>query len=147
MNKRKYSFLLLIGFFIVSIYSRNHNMNISIIQEPKPYEKKNVIVSFQLEPHNPILIDGNADFIEKAALEGWDLGGTQDGTASKPYIISDLSITGSSDQDLISISNSDVYFKILNNTISGGDNGISLYNTSNCNIESSFPREVPFWYG
>ena len=56
---------------------------------------------------------------------------TGEGTYSNPYVIEDLEIVGGGSGSGISITNSDVYFKIKNCTISGFSNGISLYYTNN----------------
>ncbi|MHA2092267.1 MAG: hypothetical protein ACW98K_15565 [Candidatus Kariarchaeaceae archaeon] len=66
--------------------------------------------------HDPISINGNADFHSQAASEGWDLGGIRDGSAGKPYIIGGYTITNPAFV-AISIHNTDLYFEITNNFV------------------------------
>ena len=58
-------------------------------------------------PHNPIYIDGNADFASQASAEGWP----GDGSAGNPYIIEGYDINASTTNG-IDIRNTDVYFVI-----------------------------------
>ena len=74
-----------------------------------------------------ITIDGNQDFSDQATSNGWD----GDGSINTPFSISGLNITNSSLIPLISISNTDVYFNITNNFLSGGSYGILLDNGTN----------------
>ncbi|MFX1512203.1 MAG: right-handed parallel beta-helix repeat-containing protein [Promethearchaeota archaeon] len=78
-------------------------------------------------PHARILIDGNGNFSNQANAEGW----SGHGTANNPYMIEGLSITGSFNNDLIVISNTDVYFKITNCLFTEGDTGIRLDHVQN----------------
>lgn len=74
-----------------------------------------------------ILIDGNVDFSNQASSNSWD----GDGSIGTPYSITGLNITNSSLVPLIAISNTDVYFNITSNFISGGSYGILLDNVTN----------------
>lgn len=78
------------------------------------------LVENQYIDHDPISIDGNDDFAS--------LGFPGSGTNDDPYTISGYSIT-SSTTPLINIQNTDVYFEISNNQLSGisqSTTGISL---------------------
>ena len=62
-----------------------------------------VHVESQYSPHDPIVITSNQDFVD----QGWP----GNGIKGNPYLIQDLSITSS--ERCISISTTDVYFKII----------------------------------
>ncbi len=80
-----------------------------------------------------IFINGNADFISQAAAEDW----SGDGSKANPYIINNKVLDGSSG-DLISISNTDLHFQIINCLLTnGGGAGISLNNVMNGYIYSN----------
>ncbi|MHA2249770.1 MAG: right-handed parallel beta-helix repeat-containing protein, partial [Candidatus Kariarchaeaceae archaeon] len=74
-----------------------------------------------LTDHGPIAITDNIGFHSQAASEGWDLGGTRDGTKGNPYVISGYNITTNSGI-LIYISNTDVHFEVKGNYLNGIDN-------------------------
>ena len=80
-----------------------------------------------LTTSNPISINGNGDFVNQSAVYNWQ----GDGTQGNPYIIKDLSITTGG----ISISNTNVYFKVQNCIMQGG--GVYFYNVSNGQILDS----------
>lgn len=77
--------------------------------------------------HNPISIDGDADFATQAAAESWP----GIGTKTNPYIISGLNITGPTDKQLISVENTRVFFNISNCLLTRGRQGIALDNVRN----------------
>jgi parallel beta-helix repeat protein len=60
--------------------------------------------------HNPIHINGNADFANQAQQEGW----AGDGTQGNPYIIEGYDINGNGGTYCIWIENTDVWFVIRN---------------------------------
>ncbi|MEM3493637.1 MAG: hypothetical protein QXD15_04710, partial [Thermoplasmata archaeon] len=64
-------------------------------------------------PHAPIHINGNADFANQAASEGWP----GDGSEGNPYIIDGLEIDANGGSYGIWIENTDVYFVIRNCTV------------------------------
>ncbi|UCG69819.1 MAG: right-handed parallel beta-helix repeat-containing protein, partial [Thermoplasmata archaeon] len=66
-------------------------------------------------PHNPISIEGNADFAQQAANEGWP----GDGSEGNPYVIEGFEINAE-ESDGISIESTRVYFIIRNSQIRGG---------------------------
>jgi parallel beta-helix repeat protein len=81
--------------------------------------------------HDPIFIEGNDDFHTQAVSEGWDLGGSRDGTAAKPYVITGISITSLFDFNLIVIRNTDVYFQITSSQFSAGKKAMELFKVEN----------------
>ncbi|MFW9778597.1 MAG: NosD domain-containing protein [Candidatus Heimdallarchaeota archaeon] len=82
------------------------------------------------ETHSPIYIDGNQDFLAQASAGNWP----GDGSFTSPYFIEGFNISGSSGPHLIGIRNVDVFFRIRNCWLGGGDKGIFIYNTSNLQI-------------
>ncbi|MFX0065777.1 MAG: hypothetical protein ACFFC7_26690 [Candidatus Hermodarchaeota archaeon] len=60
--------------------------------------------------HNPISINGNADFLSQAANEGWN--GT--GTSVDPIIITGYNISNESGC-LLEIKNTNLHFNVTNN--------------------------------
>lgn len=79
--------------------------------------------------HNPIIIDGNSDFINKATSEKWQ----GNGSSTDPYIIQNYFIDATTGDD-IDISNTNLYFIIQNVWVNGtlpNNNGIYLYNVTN----------------
>ncbi|MHA2295581.1 MAG: right-handed parallel beta-helix repeat-containing protein [Candidatus Hodarchaeales archaeon] len=83
--------------------------------------------------HEPFNIDGNDDFKTRAESEKWP----GDGSELNPYIINGLSITGILGQPLlVSIYNTDVYFRISNCIIRSGE-GLLLNYVSNSLITNN----------
>lgn len=86
-------------------------------------------------PHDPIVIDGDANFSATASAEGW-LG---DGSPDNPYIIDGLDINpGGEDDHCISISNTRVSFTISNCSFTGakGNPGQFLPNVAGIYLEN-----------
>ncbi|MEM4292718.1 MAG: right-handed parallel beta-helix repeat-containing protein [Thermoplasmata archaeon] len=91
--------------------------------------------------HAPIHINGNDDFANQAANEGWP----GDGSEGNPYIIDGLEIDANGGTYGIWIENTDVYFVIRNCTVysatsSGGvpyGTGIALNNVTHGTLESN----------
>ena len=79
------------------------------------------------------MIEGNDDFYTQATNKGWDLGGSRNGTEEKRYVISGYNITNHPGY-LIKIRNTDVFFEITNNILSGAVWGIHFYNVKNGHI-------------
>jgi|GEM_PF-1969339 len=75
-----------------------------------------------LSPHGPIHINGNADFANQAANEGWPGNGTQE----NPYIIENYNIDGNGGAYCIWIENTNVWFVVRN---------CKLWNTTNSMVE------------
>ncbi len=88
-------------------------------------------LSINATAHQPIHIDGNADFASQAAANGWP----GDGSQKNPYIIQNYEINALSD-DGIRIENTSVYFIIRNCSIYNGDIGIYLKNVTNGIVEN-----------
>src|SRR6266567_6541755 len=85
-----------------------------------------------LQPHAPILINGNSDFNPNNGVTGGS------GTASDPYVIEGWNIT-SSGTTAISISNTDASFVIRNvyiNHLSGGSGSPTPYGINMTNVSS-----------
>ncbi len=74
----------------------------------------------------PIRIDGNDDFAEQAAAEGW----VGDGSEGDPYIISGY-IIDSRLATCVDIENTSVHFKLIDNHLYGGIIGIHLVDVRN----------------
>ncbi|TFH04993.1 MAG: hypothetical protein E4H14_13600 [Candidatus Thorarchaeota archaeon] len=90
-----------------------------------------VYVESQYSPHDPIVITSNQDFVD----QGWP----GNGIKNDPYVIQDLTIT--SIERSISISSTDVYFKIIdcyfsNDTEQNNCIGVSLEEADNGVIEN-----------
>jgi parallel beta-helix repeat protein len=88
--------------------------------------------------HEPIAINGDANFSATALAEGW----IGNGTAGAPYVIEDLDIDlGGADSHCISISSTSVYFKIRNCFLSGAigyyTSGIYLTDVTNAELTSN----------
>ncbi|UCF08896.1 MAG: right-handed parallel beta-helix repeat-containing protein, partial [Thermoplasmata archaeon] len=91
-------------------------------------------------PHDPIHIDGNADFTAQAASEGWP----GDGSEGNPYIIDGYEINASTNNGIF-ITETSVYFQIKNVYVRDGEPsycGIYLINAfngriSNCLLENN----------
>jgi parallel beta-helix repeat protein len=86
-------------------------------------------------PHDPIVINGNADFASQAASESWP----GDGTQGDPYIIEGYEINSSA-EGCIEIKSTSVHFIIRDSMFWGGYNdatkGIFLDDVSNGTIEN-----------
>ncbi|MHA2098634.1 MAG: right-handed parallel beta-helix repeat-containing protein [Candidatus Kariarchaeaceae archaeon] len=91
-------------------------------------------IGTQITPHIPISIDGDADLHAQAYNEGWDLGGTQDGSFEKPYYIENYNISDY-DGTAISVKNTASYLIIRRNLIDNNSNsGIYLENVKNTSV-------------
>ncbi len=85
-----------------------------------------------LTPHAPISIGNDADFLAQATSEGWP----GDGSSTNPILISNLNITMTGPGTGITISNTNLHFRLLNILIQNGTTGISLQNVTNGIIEN-----------
>lgn len=90
---------------------------------------------FNYEEHEPIVIDGNDDFLAHAVTENWP----GDGSRSNPFIIDGYTIDNFYSDFSIDIYNSDDYFQISNCQIliNGREGGIKLSNVENGNITNN----------
>lgn len=76
-----------------------------------------------LTPHAPITINSDAEFASMAIVEGWP----GDGSAADPYVIDSIDIDASGNFCAISISTTNVHFKISNCSLHDAvDAGVSL---------------------
>ncbi|OLS18405.1 MAG: hypothetical protein HeimC2_44600 [Candidatus Heimdallarchaeota archaeon LC_2] len=106
----------------------------------------NLVISPQvtlLQPHSPIIINGNADFKTQASSNGWDEAGTRDGSPDSPFVLSYLNITVIGGPDGLNISNTDTHFILSNGLFTGviGWSAVNLKNVSNAVITEN---EVSF---
>jgi parallel beta-helix repeat protein len=93
------------------------------IEEFKPQMQKSKsittslrVLNTQYDNHSPINISGNADFHAQAITEQWP----GNGTSINPYLIEGYNITNIDYvRNIISIQNTDVYFKIINCLLRG----------------------------
>lgn len=84
------------------------------------------------EPHSPISIIGNSDFIAQATVENW----SGNGSTKNPYIIERLGI-GSENRILILILYTDVHFRIQNCYLNQGRMGIYLFSVKNAQLSNN----------
>ncbi|MHA1977414.1 MAG: right-handed parallel beta-helix repeat-containing protein [Candidatus Hodarchaeales archaeon] len=96
-----------------------HNTN-------KILERKSLINN---EKHDPIMIDGNIDFVAQVRNEDWP----GDGSEFSPYVISGFDIFNS-EFSAIQISNTNAFFQISNCRLINDRTGISLDNVKNGHI-------------
>lgn len=134
-NKKIVLFILIVYFYPVLIHSVASTTLSDTVRTGMQGQR---ISSFneglsQYSTHDPILIDGNADFHNQSSTEGW----TGEGTLSDPYIIGGYNISGYADGISIEIRNTDRYFIINNSFFSYGLLGIFLFNVSNGHINST----------
>ncbi|MFX1286043.1 MAG: nitrous oxide reductase family maturation protein NosD [Promethearchaeota archaeon] len=87
-------------------------------------------ISVQYENHSPIMIIGNDDFMAQAEENDWS--GT--GTHLSPIIINGLNITGTFNNDLLVIKDSDVHFRISSCLLTQGRVGIKFSNVTNGHV-------------
>ncbi|MFX0118662.1 MAG: nitrous oxide reductase family maturation protein NosD [Candidatus Hodarchaeota archaeon] len=81
--------------------------------------------TIQYRNHNPIMIDGDNDFMEQAEKENWPGKGTE----SAPYVIQELNITNQDRNKLIEIRNTNLHFQIYNCLLNGGQAYGILFST------------------
>ncbi|MCX8173447.1 MAG: right-handed parallel beta-helix repeat-containing protein [Thermoplasmata archaeon] len=94
-------------------------------------------------PHSPIHINGNVDFANQAASEGWP----GDGSPGNPYIIEGYDIDGGGGTYCIWIENTDVHFVVRGCNVSNAmssdtppyGGGIALMNVQNGIIANNTP--------
>jgi parallel beta-helix repeat protein len=113
----------------------NNNLSHCYIQkEISPTTQKSNLLKTSIRsstsiPHDPIIIESNADF------SGFP--GT--GTINDPFRIENFNVSGF-DATLISVANTNVHFRIKNNFLNGLNTNpfcINLLNVSNCVIEDN----------
>ncbi|MHA2249769.1 MAG: NosD domain-containing protein [Candidatus Kariarchaeaceae archaeon] len=131
-----------IGFFSQSISDYSNSIKEanpkSELKKDKGFYHNEVAVQSYLF-HTPIQIYGNSHFREQAIAEGWDLGGSRDGSPERPYVIKGYNITPPG-SPLIGFANTDYHFIITDNVITGniiGSQGINLENVTNAVISNN----------
>jgi parallel beta-helix repeat protein len=86
-------------------------------------------------PHEPIHIDGNADFLEQDAVEGWP----GDGSVGNPIIISGYSFAAA--EHMLRVENSDLHWEFVDNQLDGISQiwcGIAILSSANGVIKDNF---------
>ena len=147
----KIRYFIIILMVLIGLYSQMNTLNYQLCVQNHVYQENNSLKSVEhllvlseidsnkmigikqssgtvsnFFNHDLIKIIGNEDFITQALAENW----IGEGTKSNPYIIDSLNITNSG--ELISISNTDLFFKINNCILIGGEEtAISFSNVSN----------------
>lgn len=90
-------------------------------------------------PHDPIQINGNAQFLSMDTLEGWPGNGSPD----DPIIISGYSFAAA--EHMLRVENCDLHFRFVDNQLDGLSwlwCGIAILNTSNGVIENNYVRRA-----
>lgn len=137
-NKWQLSLVLLLISSVIQSSDRNINerMHANALPQSKlPLTPANFFIGmpFNYQNHSTITIKGNENFSNIAAEEGWK----GNGTAAAPYIIEGLQIIGSSNDTLIRIKSTNIYFQIANCRLVGGANGIYFTNVTHGTISLS----------
>ncbi len=126
--------LFLIYFLFISFSVLD--INPSYAQIPSSNENSDLLqkqITSLFTDHERISLNGNVQFHNWVAIEGW----SGDGTAQNPYIIERISITDSS-QHIILINNTSIYFQIKDCILQGGSDysffGIYFHNVSHGSV-------------
>ncbi|MFX0050151.1 MAG: right-handed parallel beta-helix repeat-containing protein [Candidatus Hermodarchaeota archaeon] len=125
--------------------TKNHFLVNPVASQPlfyyktaNPIQKNEKIAESYIE-HEPIAIDGNADFIAQANAESWP----GDGSESNPIIINGLVINDSGSPGAsISIYNTDLHFRINSSFLSGEEHGISFSSVTNGIISNNIITNI-----
>ncbi len=89
--------------------------------------------------HDPIHIDGNADFLSQTSSEGWQ----GDGSPGNPIIITGYSISAA--EHMLRVENSDLHFEFIDNQLDGLSwvwCGIAIINSANGVIKDNYVRRA-----
>ncbi|OLS30000.1 MAG: hypothetical protein ThorAB25_12680 [Candidatus Thorarchaeota archaeon AB_25] len=113
------------------VHDSNHTVDAVSDQDTKFITDSNI-------PHDPIVIDGDANFSATAVAEGW----AGNGSAQAPYIIENLNIDlNGENTNCISLSSTHLYFIIRECVLSGATgyeiSGIKLMNVINGEIANN----------
>lgn len=90
-------------------------------------------------PHDPIHINGNAEFLIRDSIEDWP----GDGTPENPIIISGYSFAAA--EHMLRVNNSDLHFRFEDNQLDGLAQvwcGIAIVNSANGVIRNNFVRRA-----
>ncbi len=89
--------------------------------------------------HDPIHIDGNADFLSQTSSEGWQ----GDGSPGNPIIITGYSISAA--EHMLRVENSDLHFEFIDNQLDGISwvwCGIAIIDSANGVIKDNYVRRA-----
>ena len=89
--------------------------------------------------HDPIHIDGNADFLSQGSSEDWQ----GNGSLGNPIIISGYSISAA--EHMLKVENSDLHFEFSNNQLDGLSwvwCGIAIIDSANGVIKDNYVRRA-----
>ncbi|MHA1903914.1 MAG: NosD domain-containing protein [Candidatus Thorarchaeota archaeon] len=118
-------YLVFAGMFFLPVLTNPHSM--FVMSDGLGLDTYDSFL-LSLENHDFIAINGNDDFLEQAANEGWPGAGTE----NDPIIISGYRITGS--WHMFKVINTDLFFEFSSNYLDGVDGawcGLYMANTSN----------------
>jgi len=90
-------------------------------------------------PHDPIHIDGNADFLSQDSSEGWP----GDGSPESPIIISGYSFAAA--EHMLRVENSDLHFEFVGNQLDGLSYlwcGVAILDSANGVIKDNYVRRA-----
>ena len=96
-------------------------------------------VTLAYTPHDPIHINGNADFLNQDFIEEWP----GDGSPESPIIISGYSFAAA--EHMLRVNNSDLHFRFENNELDGLLYmwcGIAIVNSANGVVRDNFVRRA-----
>jgi len=128
---------LVLGVFAVLTYQNQQKNTMAIDDNFDDWQ--GVATRSMGTPHAPIHINGNDDFANQSATNGW----TGDGTQKNPYVISGYDIDANGNSYCIWIENTSVYFIVCNSTLWNVSynvapaGGIALKNVENGTIENN----------
>ena len=136
--------LLSVSLIIFQALDTSHNEDINNVQiiHHRMVNSDQMPKIETLQDHDPISINGNGDFHTQATSEGWTLGGERNGTRIAPYLLDNFLIKNSTEDTLISIQNTNVWFIISNIELDTGDSisvriGINMTYVKNGVIRNS----------
>lgn len=98
-----------------------------------------ITVAQTYTPHNPIHIDGNADFLAQDVSEDWP----GDGSPENPIIISGYSFAAA--EHMLRVENSNLHFKFVDNQLDGLSYvwcGVACINAANGVIKDNYVRRA-----
>ncbi|NHJ25053.1 MAG: hypothetical protein EAX89_10785 [Candidatus Lokiarchaeota archaeon] len=140
--------LMLIVFFLPLIallslelnttsYDDSSNIYMHTIQL-KEEDTPRIFQSSLIIHDDQIIIDGNLDFHNTATIKGW----SGDGSKENPYLVKSITVNAS--EIMISIKNTNLFFRVRNFLLSGGKKGIYLENISNGEISDCVIENVAY---
>jgi len=136
MTMRRKGLNLLLIITVLSLLMLNSS-NLSGTQEIGAMESAAITQTYTF--HDPIHIDGNADFLSQASSEGWP----GEGTPENPIIISGYSFAAA--EHMLRVENSDLHFEFIDNQLDGFSwvwCGIAIINSANGVIKDNYVRRA-----